>query len=66
MHCFVDEVVTCWKLIYNYTLAHAPLSLTRLRSFRSWTLVETVALAKKTFEDDGSASFEGMRSHSNA
>ena len=29
--------------------------------FGSWTLVETVAWAKKAFGDDVSASFEGLR-----
>ena len=58
------------------TLAHAPLSLLTVTrgtlaayhdhmetevDFGSWTLVETVAWAKKAFGDDVSASFEGLR-----
>ena len=62
--------------INTYTLAHAPLSLLTVTrgtlaayhdhietevDFGSWTLVETVAWAKKAFGDDVSASFEGLR-----
>ena len=68
------HISNCRQEINTYTLAHAPLSLLTVTrgtlaayhdhmetevDFGSWTLVETVAWAKKAFGDDVSASFEG-------
>ena len=70
------HISNCRQEINTYTLAHAPLSLLTVTrgtlaayhdhmetevDFGSWTLVETVAWAKKAFGDDVSASFEGLR-----
>ena len=70
------QKVHCRQEINTYTLAHAPLSLLTVTrgtlaayhdhmetevDFGSWTLVETVAWAKKAIGDDVSASFEGLR-----
>ena len=70
------HISNCRQEINSYTLAHAPLSLLTVTrgtlaayhdhmetevDFGSWTLVETVAWAKKAFGDYVSASFEGLR-----